>query len=81
MLAFLAIVCAATGYHHPPNRHVTDQARLSGPHVYTMLKLEEAAHSVSVHIVRDRRAAEFDGSCQHGHQAGMQSIQLGAGES
>ena len=57
-----------------------DQAGLAGAHVDAMLELEEAGHTVGIHVVGDRGTAERDGVPQDVLQGGVEPVELGAGE-
>src|SRR5258707_2091204 len=60
LLAFGAVVAAATGYDYGLEGRLAYQTRFPFPAVDPMLELEGAFFSVRVHIVRNRRTAQGD---------------------
>ena len=56
------------------------RARVAAVAVDLVLDLEVAAHSFRIHVVRDRRAAQFDGAAKDVDERLAQAGEFGAGE-
>lgn len=59
-LALRAIDRGSSGDNHLAQRRLADLAQLAGAAVDHVLQLEEAANSVRIDVVRDRRSAQLD---------------------
>src|SRR6202011_4844894 len=61
---------------NPANWRPADHARLACSQVNPMLKLEEPALTISIHVIRNRRPAQLDGMAQHLLNRRVQSKQF-----
>src|ERR1035438_2716282 len=79
-LAPRTIVRPPSCHHNPPDRCLAAAAGKPCAQVDAVLQLEEAAHPVGVHIIRDRRTAQPDSVLQHLNQSQPQLFQFRLGQ-
>src|SRR5204863_7577481 len=60
LLAFRAVMAAAPCNHHTLDRSLTHLARFAFSSINSVLQLEKSFLAISIHVVRDGRAAKLD---------------------
>ncbi len=76
LLAFRAIVTAASTQHDTLNGCFANQARLAYPSVDAMLQLKKSLFAVSVNVVGNRRTAQCDCFFQYFLDSQIEAPQL-----